>query len=117
EAEQRSEHHWQVAECPWDSGDLDLPLLQHAPQSEDALHLSRRVLLRGLFRRQHAGVENDVPTILRLWALGRWPSCRDAALISEAFSFMCICWRSMRASKAQGGTRGPSVASDSSCSC
>lgn len=96
----RRGEHWQVAECPWDSGDLDLPLLQHVPLTEDALHLSRRVLLRGLFRRQHADVENDVPTIVRLWALGRWGSCRDAALISEAFSFLCICWRSQRAKKA-----------------
>eukprot|EP00439_Symbiodinium_sp_Y106_P052708 s1640_g7.t1 len=85
-------------------GDLDLPLLQHVPQTEDALQLSRRVLLRGLFRRQHAGVENDIPTIVRLWALGRWPSCRDAALIGEAFSFACSCRRNLRETKATEDT-------------
>lgn len=103
ETEQRHEEHlaaWQLAECPWDSGDLDLPLLQHVPQTEDALQLSRRVLLRGLFRRQHAGVENDIPTVVRLWVLGRWPSCRDAALIGEAFSFACSCRRNLRETKA-----------------
>jgi len=106
---QRQGEHWQVAECPWDSGDLDLPLLQHVPYIEDALHLSRRVLLRGLFRRQHADVENDVPTIVRLWALGRWDSCRDAGLISEAFSFLCICWRSLRQKKAATNTVEPDI--------
>lgn len=92
---------WQAAECPWDSGDLDLPLLQHVPDSGDALHLSRRVLLRGLFRRQHAGVENSVPTTVRLWALGRWPTCRDASLISEAFRFVTNCWRDLLEAKAK----------------
>jgi len=89
-----------VAECPWDSGDLDLPLLKHVPHHEDALHLLRNVLLRGLFRRQRAGVENDVPTTARLWALGRWPSCRDTALISDAFRCLSNCWRALRADKA-----------------
>ncbi|CAE8639909.1 unnamed protein product [Polarella glacialis] len=103
--ERRCGEHWPagppgVAECPWDSGDLDLPLLQHVPNTEDALHLSRRVLLRGLFRRQRAGVENDVPTTVRLWALGRWRTCRDTELVSEALAFVSNCWRSLRAAKA-----------------
>uniref|UniRef100_A0A7S4PYX1 Uncharacterized protein n=1 Tax=Alexandrium monilatum TaxID=311494 RepID=A0A7S4PYX1_9DINO len=90
-----------VAECPWDSGDLDLPLLRHVPGSEDALHLLRRVLLRGLFRRQRAEIENDVPTTVRLWELGRWPTCRDAVLISEAFGFVGNCWRTLHDAKAK----------------
>merc|ERR1712113_266358 len=82
-------------------GDLDLPLLQHVPNIGEALHLSRRVLLRGLFRRQRAGVENDVPTTVRLWTLGRWPMCRDAGLISEAFGFLSLCWKALRSTKAE----------------
>lgn len=52
-----------------------------------------QVLLRGLVRRQRAGVESDVRTTLRLWALGRWRSCTDEALIGEAFAFATSCWR------------------------
>lgn len=89
-----------TVECPWDSGELDLPLLDQVPLSEDALHLARRVLLRGLFRRQLTSDRNDVPGIARLWALGRWPSCREATLISEAFKFLADCWRDLRARKA-----------------
>merc|ERR1740121_2447070 len=87
-------------ECPWDTGDLDLPLLQHTPATEEALHLARRVLLRGLFRRQRAGVENDVPTTVRYWPLGQWNQCRDVAQISEAFTFVTNCWRDLQAAKA-----------------
>jgi len=96
--EESSELHglsWTAAECPWDSGDLDLQLLQHVPSNETALHLSRLVLLRGLLRRQRAGVESDVGTTVRLWALGRWPLCRDAELIAEAFGFLSSCWRNL----------------------
>ncbi|CAK0818843.1 unnamed protein product, partial [Prorocentrum cordatum] len=98
--EPREGSGWRAAECPWDSGDLDLDLLRHVPETEDALHLSRRVLLRGLVRRQLAGVEDDVPTLVRLWALGRWPQCRDAGLVSEAFGFVSLCWRALRSAKA-----------------
>lgn len=89
-----------VVECPWDSGELDLPLLEHVPLGEDALHLARRVLLRGLFWCQRGDDRDNVPAIARLWALGRWPSCRDATLISEAFKFLGSCWRDLRARKA-----------------
>lgn len=94
--------NWTAVECPWDSGDLDLPLLQHVPDDENALHLLRRVLLRGLLRRQQIGVESDVPTTARLWAYGRWPGCHDAGLISEAFAFLSSCWRALRCQRARG---------------
>eukprot|EP00927_Polykrikos_kofoidii_P061056 TRINITY_DN55948_c0_g1_i1.p1 TRINITY_DN55948_c0_g1~~TRINITY_DN55948_c0_g1_i1.p1 ORF type:complete len:918 (-),score=168.44 TRINITY_DN55948_c0_g1_i1:29-2782(-) len=97
ESHERQDLNWTTAECPWDNGDLDLPLLRHVPQTDEALHLSRRVLLRGLLRRQRAGVESDVPTTVRHWELGRWPLCREAGLIAEAFAFLGSCWRGLRA--------------------
>eukprot|EP00927_Polykrikos_kofoidii_P050639 TRINITY_DN44530_c0_g1_i1.p1 TRINITY_DN44530_c0_g1~~TRINITY_DN44530_c0_g1_i1.p1 ORF type:complete len:908 (+),score=115.60 TRINITY_DN44530_c0_g1_i1:246-2969(+) len=106
---------WTIAECPWDSGDLDLPLLEHVRDEEDTLNLARRVLLRGLWRRQRAGVESDVVTTMSLWPLGRWNTCREAGLISEAFRFLCSCWRDLfrrraatkwlRSTSDQGGSR------------
>lgn len=109
ESESRGEH-WPAGplgmECPWDSGDLDLPLLHHVPTNDDSLHLSRRVLLRGLVRRQRAGLESDVPTVARLWTLGRWTCCRDGPLISEAFAFLTTCWRTLYSAKASSGWEG-----------
>ena len=81
-----------VIDCPWDSGSLDLPLLSHVPQNEDALHLAQRVLLRGLLRRQRRA-ESDIPNVVRLWELGCWqslePTCGGcetgiSAVVSDA---------------------------------
>lgn len=89
-------------ECPWDSGVLDLQMLVHVPATEDALQLARRVLLRCLHRevagsaaRGIAGTTQDARGIAGLWPLGRWTACRDVALISEAFQFLCACWRAL----------------------
>eukprot|EP00747_Dinoflagellata_sp_TGD_P025523 gnl/TRDRNA2_/TRDRNA2_131314_c0_seq2.p1 gnl/TRDRNA2_/TRDRNA2_131314_c0~~gnl/TRDRNA2_/TRDRNA2_131314_c0_seq2.p1 ORF type:complete len:880 (-),score=192.00 gnl/TRDRNA2_/TRDRNA2_131314_c0_seq2:88-2727(-) len=91
------------AECPWDSDKLDLPILAHVPMSDDALHLARQVLLRGLFRRQRANVDDDVSTTEKYWSLGRWSSCREPALIAQAFRFLSNCWRKLCSSKAAVG--------------
>eukprot|EP00929_Paragymnodinium_shiwhaense_P033891 TRINITY_DN18525_c1_g1_i1.p1 TRINITY_DN18525_c1_g1~~TRINITY_DN18525_c1_g1_i1.p1 ORF type:complete len:1091 (+),score=312.50 TRINITY_DN18525_c1_g1_i1:79-3351(+) len=93
--------NWTTADCPWDTGDLDLPLLQHAPLNEESLQLARRVLLRGLFRRQRAGVEDDVATTMRLWPLGRWRSCREVSLISEAFGFLSRSWKQLQVRRSE----------------
>lgn len=98
-----------VIDCPWDSGSLDLPLLSHVPQNEDALHLAQRVLLRGLLRRQRRA-ESDIPNVVRLWELGCWPRCRDAALIGEAFKFLSTLWATLVLQRtAASGSNGGAV--------
>jgi len=104
-------------ECPWDSGDLDLPLLAHAPQSEDSLHLARCVLLRGLLRRQSSGRDSSVPAIQMVWPLGSWQSCRDAALVLEAFRFLKVIWMEQRQRQVAAGVTTPSPAEDSAPAC
>jgi len=78
-------------ECPWDTGALDFPLLAHVPSTEDSLQLVRQVLLR-LFQQQW----EDVRALARLWDLGRWQLCQDPVLISDAFAFLCRCWRAVQ---------------------
>jgi len=88
------------AKGPWDTEDLDLPLLEHAPLTEDGLHLARRILLRVLVGRQRAGADFDMLEVANVWPLGRWAHCRDAELIGEAFQFLSCCWRMLRTSQA-----------------
>mmetsp|Transcript_94132 Transcript_94132/g.176970 ORF Transcript_94132/g.176970 Transcript_94132/m.176970 type:complete len:561 (+) Transcript_94132:116-1798(+) len=107
-------------ECPWDSGALDLQMLEHVSATEDALQLARRVLLRCLHRevsgsRARCALQTtsanpcsttsgtaaarkdaqDAQAIAGLWPLGRWTVCQDVVLISEAFRFLCACWRAV----------------------
>mmetsp|Transcript_26636 Transcript_26636/g.88383 ORF Transcript_26636/g.88383 Transcript_26636/m.88383 type:complete len:382 (-) Transcript_26636:37-1182(-) len=90
--------------CPWDSGALDLLLLRRAPASEDSLQLVRRVLIRSMRLR---GLEEDTREMALLWPLGRWPFCRDPALIGEAFRLLSDAWRRLAALPGLGDLAGP----------
>eukprot|EP00747_Dinoflagellata_sp_TGD_P098896 gnl/TRDRNA2_/TRDRNA2_167586_c0_seq1.p1 gnl/TRDRNA2_/TRDRNA2_167586_c0~~gnl/TRDRNA2_/TRDRNA2_167586_c0_seq1.p1 ORF type:complete len:775 (+),score=146.66 gnl/TRDRNA2_/TRDRNA2_167586_c0_seq1:102-2426(+) len=81
-----------ASECPWDTGALDLPLLAEVPYTEDAVQLSRRVILRSMHQRSRL---EDVHAATRHWPLGRWQQCRDPTLIGEAFLFLSSCWRAL----------------------
>lgn len=79
--------------CPWDAGELDLTLLSRVPQTEDALQLTRRVLLRSALKDR--GHPADVHSLAQLWPLGRWSFCHDPVLIGEALRFLSACWRAL----------------------
>jgi hypothetical protein len=101
------------SECPWDDGSLDLPLLEHVPQIEDALQLARRVLLHCLWRgAAEGGDKYDVSTITRLWRLGRWSYCQDVVLIGKALAFLSACWRALAGLPGLGDLAGFTVGDD-----
>jgi len=100
--------------CPWDTGALDLPLLARVPPTEDSLQLARRVLLRCLRRRLRGdgsvgsgGSGGGAAAMARDWPLGRWPLCRDPALIGEAFALLSGCWRAVAGLPGLGDLAGP----------
>lgn len=103
----------EASECPWDTGELDLPLLARAPATEDALQLARRVVLHCLHHPQRT---ENVESLLELWQLGRWTLCHDPGLIGTAFSLLTTLWRTLAGLPGLGDLTGPQLPSGSGAS-